>query len=120
MRVILVFRIMTVPIFDSLKRSVSLLNKAIFETVEYNYILFFLQTRFVSRIPSTRQILRICERYDRVSLLELNTFPEDVTCKGRRYFDTNLSNQEGARWNTKVARATKCWNSRGGRYVGAM
>lgn len=93
MGAIFVFRLMTVPIFNSLNISVStFFNKA---TEEYNYILFSL-----SRASSLafRALVRfyVFERYDRAPLLELNIFLEDVTCKGRRHFDTNLSNQEGA------------------------
>ena len=100
-------------IFESLGLFVSFFffKKEIFETREYNYILFSLK-RASSLAFQVTGIFYTFERYDRALLLELNTFPEDVTCKGRQHFDTNLSNQEGARWNTKVAGATKCWNSR--------
>lgn len=97
-------------IFNSLSLFVSFFfKKKIFETRKYNYILFSLKRASSLAFRATVRFYAF-ERYDRASLLELNTFP--VTCKGRRHFDTNLSYQEGSRWNTKVAGATKCWNSR--------
>lgn len=100
-------------ILSFLPRTVTVISFQFVISKGISLSLFFEKVTFsTSTILAARFVSHFCERFYVFTRVGIRikyprSLPRSWFRKGRRRFDTNLSNQEGARWDTKVAGATE-------------